>query len=84
MGFDPNKKGGNGDTGNSGNNNVWNMGGLSYAGYGNVVYRDGLANQNNSADQNKDKAKITAVEDFDDDADDFVTVDLNKRCYDCQ
>ena len=32
MGFDPNKKGGNGDTGNSGNNNVWNMGGLSYAG----------------------------------------------------
>lgn len=78
MGFDPNKKGGNGDTGNSGNNNVWNMGGLSYAGYGNVVYRDGLANQNNSADQNKDKAKITAVEDFDDDADDFVTVDLNK------
>ena len=77
MGFDPNKKGGNGDTGNSGNNNVWNMGGLSYAGYGNVVYRDGLANQNNSADQNKDKAKITAVEDFDD-GDDFTLVDLDK------
>ena len=77
MGFDPNK-GGNGDAGNSGNNNVWDMGGFSYAGYGNVVYRDDLANQNNSADQNKDKAKITAIEDFDDDADDFVTVDLDK------
>ena len=72
MGLDPNKRG------NGGNSNVWDMGGFSYAGYGNVVYRDGLANQNNSADQNKDKAKITAVEDFDDDADDFVTVDLDK------
>ena len=48
MGFDPNKKGGNGDTGNSGNSNVWNMGGLSYAGYGNVVFRD-----NRTDDQNK-------------------------------
>lgn len=77
MGFDPNK-GGNGDTGNSGNSNVWDMGGFSYPGYGNVVYRDDLTNQNNSTDQNKDKAKITAIEDFDDDADDFVTVDLDK------
>lgn len=77
MGFDPNK-GGNGDTGNSGNNNVWDMEGFSYAGYGNVVYRDDLTNQNNSTDQNKDKAKITAREDFDDDADDFTVVDLDK------
>ena len=57
MGFDPNK-GGNGDTGNSGNSNVWDMGDFRYTGYGNVVYRDNLANQNNSADQNKDKVKI--------------------------
>ena len=77
MGFDPNK-GGNGDTGNSGNSNVWDMGGFSYPGYGNVVYRDDLTNQNNSTDQNKDKAKITAREDFDDDADDFTVVDLDK------
>jgi len=77
MGFDPNK-GGNGDTGNSGNSNVWDMGGFSYPGYGNVVYRDELTNQNNSTDQNKDKAKITAREDFDDDADDFTVVDLDK------
>lgn len=77
MGFDPNK-GGNGDTGNSGNSNVWDMGGFSYPGYGNVVYRDDLTNQNNSTDQNKDKAKITAREDFDDDANDFTVVDLDK------
>ena len=77
MGFDPNK-GGNGDTGNSGNSNVWDMGGFSYPGYGNVVYKDDLTNQNNSTDQNKDKAKITAREDFDDDADDFTVVDLDK------
>lgn len=77
MGFDPNKRG-NGDTGNSGNSNAWNMEGFSYDEYGSVVYRDDLTNQNNSADQNKDKAKITAIEDFDDDADDFVTVDLDK------
>ncbi len=88
MGFDPNKRG-NGDTGDSGNSNVWDMRGLSYDEYGNVVYnRDDLTNQNNSTDQNKDKAKITAREDFDDDileyfdddddADDFTVVDLNK------
>lgn len=75
MGFDPNK-GGNGDTGNSGNNNVWDMGNFSYPGYGNVVYGDDLTNQNNSTDQNKDKAKITPLEDFGD-GDDFTSVDLD-------
>ena len=69
MGFDPNKKGGNGDTGNNGNNNVWDMGNFSYPGYGNVVYGDDLTNQN------KDKAKITPLEDFGD-GDDFAPVDL--------
>ena len=76
MGFDPNK-GGNGDTGNSGNSNVWDMGDFRYTGYGNVVYRDDLANQNNSADQNKDKVKIIPQEDFGD-GDDFTLVDLDK------
>ena len=70
MGFDPNKKGGNGDTGNNGNNNVWDMGNFSYPGYGNVVYGDDLTNQN------KDKAKITPLEDFGD-GDDFAPVDLD-------
>lgn len=76
MGLDPNKSG-NGDTGNSGNSNVWDMGDFRYTGYGNVVYRDDLANQNNSADQNKDKVKIIPQEDFGD-GDDFTLVDLDK------
>lgn len=77
MGFDPNKKGGNGDTGKSGNINEWgDMGKYIYTGYGNNVRKDGLANQNNSTGQNKDKSKIEPLEDFGN-GDGFTLVDLD-------
>ena len=63
MGFDPNK-GGNGDTGNSGNINEWgDMRNLSYTGNGKVEYKGG--------------AYIEPREDFGD-GDDFTLVDLGK------